>query len=57
MPKSEHWMQQIQSYVHDSQIIPNNSAGIHSLHLKLTKCQLAGSFHERCEHAACGLPL
>lgn len=39
-----------------SKIIPNNSAGIYSLRLALTKCQLAGSFPARCEHAACGSP-
>lgn len=33
-----------------------SSAGIYPLHLELTKCQLAGSFPARCEHAARGRP-
>lgn len=34
----------------------SGSAGIYPLHLELTKCQLAGSFPARCEHAARGWP-
>lgn len=36
-------------------IIPHEPTGIHLLLPKRTQCKLAGSFHVRREHAACGL--
>lgn len=36
-------------------IIPNKPTGIYLLLPKWPKCKLAGSFHVRREHAACGL--
>lgn len=52
------WHKEVRIFAQDVKpfLRPRSSAGIYPLHLELTKCQLAGSFPARCEHAARGRP-